>query len=148
MKQLFNIQTGEFTINDKLIVSKSLRIEELTSKFDKELMADENNSNLISTFHIRNLKIDDLYFILNFRFESRSLTRFQFILQQQSYSEFASWDDFDAKEEEEKGVFLTNWFENQIKGQPTSQSWGTAGVAYDFHNISYSIIVAFNQKPA
>ena len=155
-KQLLNLKTGEFTLDDSIesyfVVSDKTTPEDLIKHFGEDRLRITDYKNGHSNYNIYDLKIGDLYFILTFYFKEiiketvkiKQLTRISFVLSETSYTNSGdSWDNFDEKKEKKKGQFIQNWLMLQRRGSTTNSDWGDIDVYYDFHNISYDCIISY-----
>lgn len=142
-RQLINVKTGGFTLDKGFTISNKTKADELIRHFGKEGLSVRDFKNGHSNYSVRNLKLDDLYFILMVYFLNEQITKLEFILQAGPYDD-AGWDSFDRDKEIQKGKFMEQWMATQKKGDHKTYDWGKMGVSYDFHNLSSSCFISYN----
>jgi hypothetical protein len=68
LKKIINPATGEFTLNSEFTVSHTTTVDQLLTHFAERKLEVNDFKNGHSNVNIRNLKIDEWYFILTFYF--------------------------------------------------------------------------------
>lgn len=144
-KQIINPATGEFTINNGFVVSNKTTIHQLETHFGELKMQVSDMKNGYINYRVDNLKIDAFYFIITFHFFNTTIKNISFVLQAEPYNDTASWDNFNEQEEIKKGKFMELWMAKQMKGDFKKYDWGKAGTNYDFHNLSTSCNIMYNE---
>lgn len=146
MKQLINPQTGEFILDRSFVISRTTSVHDLVNHFGEERLSVRDFKNGHSQYMIYNLELDDLYFILTVYFLNEQITKVDFVVQDKPYDDNAGWDNFDAKEEKKKGAFMERWMAKQRNDDARRYDWGTLGVSYDFHHLSYSCFISYHTE--
>lgn len=146
-EQLIDAETGAFTFGNGFVVSHRTTVSDLIAHFAEQGLSVQDFKNGYSNYSIRNVKLGELYFIFTFYFLNGHITKTEFLVQAEPYDREASWDNFDKDAETAKGKFMERLMAKQMQGNDKKRGWGSAGVSYDFHNISSSCFIAYEPTP-
>lgn len=145
-QQLINLQTGEFTLNNDFVISGRTTVSDLEDHFGKANLAVNDFKNGHCNYAVGNINIGEWYFMLTFYFLNEIITKIGFVVQAEPYGDTDSWESFDEKAEIKKGKYMEQWMAGQMQRDYKKYEWGSAGVNYDFHNLSSSCFIAYKEK--
>jgi hypothetical protein len=139
--QLINKETGELSFADDFILSPKTTPEEIFQYFKDGVLNDMGPKSGWKNYTIRNIQLDNLYFIFTFHFEKDILRHLDFIVSENPIVA-GSWDDWSEKEEEKKRNDYNNWLTKEI-GKSREFPWGRVDAIFDRIGGGTSIILRY-----
>ena len=91
---------------------------------------------------VKNLWVDEQYYILSFGFQADALKQIQLIVSQNSFDLTANWDDWSEANERSVLTELRIWVVKQL-GREGAFNWGDIWVAYDPKSGSSAVTLTY-----
>jgi hypothetical protein len=92
---------------------------------------------------VKNLKVNDEYFILALCFQDNSLRQFNLVVNEEAFPASSSWNDWDEQVEKNKLIRYKAWIKAHL-GYEGTFSWGQINASYDSKGGASTISVRYN----
>jgi hypothetical protein len=129
VQQIIDKINGQLQFTNSFFVSKKTTHEELINYFGHENISVTDFKNGWKNYTVRNVHLNDTYFIFTFYFENKILKPLHFILSDKNIIA-GSWKDWSEKKVLEKRDYYNDWLTNEI-GKAREFPWGTIESSYD-----------------
>ncbi|MEO7045619.1 MAG: hypothetical protein ABI091_09965 [Ferruginibacter sp.] len=141
-EQIIDSTKGELKFPGNFTVSSQTTPEEIIHFFGEENVDTREAGKGWKNYSVRNVKINQTYFIITFYFDNAILKMLDFIVNDKIIIT-GSWDDWSENEELQKRDYYNDWLTKQI-GSNRQFIWGTIGSYYDNRGGSSSIVLKYN----
>jgi hypothetical protein len=140
-EQIIDNKNGHLRVSSDFAVSTKTTPEELVHFFGQENVDIRDVKTGWKHYSVRNIKINDNYFLITFYFDNDVLKMLDFIVNDRFIVQ-GSWDDWNENIELQKRDFYNDWLTKEI-GNNRQFAWGTIGSYYDNKGGFSSIILKY-----
>ncbi|MEO6039463.1 MAG: hypothetical protein ABIQ93_13705 [Saprospiraceae bacterium] len=143
-QQIIDSINGHLKFTNDFTISSQTTPEEIVQYFGLKNLDIRDVNTGWNHYSVRNIKINDIYFIITFYFDNDILKMIDFIVSDKFI--VASWDDWTEKKESQNRDYYDDWLTKEI-GKNRQFSWGTIGSFYDKKGGSSSIVLKYKWPP-
>jgi hypothetical protein len=140
-EKIIDSANGHLRFANSFTVSSQTTPEEIVHYFGQENVSINDVKTGWKHYSVRNIKINDTYFIITFYFDDDILKMLDFIVSDKLMVA-GSWDDWSEKKELQNRDYYDSWLTKQI-GTNRQFLWGTINSFYDSKGGFSSIVLKY-----
>ena len=140
-EKIIDIENGHLRFENGFTVSSQTIQEEIVQYFGQENVSINDIKTGWKHCSVRNIKINDTYFIITFYFDNDILKKLDFIISDKLIVD-GSWDDWSEKKELQNRDYYNDWLTKEI-GSDRQFVWGTVNSFYDSKGGFSSIVLKY-----
>ncbi|WP_319502490.1 hypothetical protein [uncultured Draconibacterium sp.] len=139
---MIDIKTGHITIDSNNSINPNLTILELKNLNLGESQVETDFQNGWTSITVKNLKIENEYFLMTFSFFNSTIQVISFIVDQNPIQTNKSWWDHSIEKEKIKQKEYSDWLDREI-GTKRKFNWGEIESVFDNKGGGSSIIMRY-----
>jgi len=140
-EKIIDSVNGHLRFVNSFTVSSRTTPEEIIQYFGQENVSINDVKTGWKHYSVRNVKINDTYFIITFYFDNDILKMLDFIVSDKLIVA-GSWDDWSEKKELQNRDYYDEWLTKEI-GSNRQFVWGTINSFYDSKGGFSSIVLKY-----
>lgn len=140
-EKIIDSVNGHLRFVNSFTVSSRTTPEEIIQYFGQENVSINDVKTGWKHYSVRNVKINDTYFIITFYFDNDILKMLYFIVSDKLIVA-GSWDDWSEKKELQNRDYYDEWLTKEI-GSNRQFVWGTINSFYDSKGGFSSIVLKY-----
>ena len=140
-EKIIDSVNGHLRFANSFTVSSRTTTEEIIQYFGQENVSINDVKTGWKHYSVRNVKINDTYFIITFYFDNDILKMLDFIVSDKLIVA-GSWDDWSEKKELKNRDYYNDWLTKEI-GSNRQYAWGTVNSFYDSKGGFSSIVLKY-----
>ena len=140
-EKIIDSVNGHLRFANSFTVTSQTTPEEIVHYFGQENVSINDVKKGWKHYSVRNIKINDTYFIITFYFDNDILKMLDFIVSDKLIVG-GSWDDWSEKKELQNRDYYNDWLTKQI-GNNRQFDWGTINSFYDSKGGFSSIVLKY-----
>jgi hypothetical protein len=140
-EKIIDSVNGHLKFASSFTISSRTTPEEIIQYFGQKNVSINNVKTGWKHYSVRNVKINDTYFIITFYFDNDILKMLDFIVSDKPIVA-GSWDDWSEKKGLQNRDYYNDWLTKEI-GSNRQFSWGTVNSFYDSKGGFSSIVLKY-----
>ncbi len=133
--------SGQLRFKNDFCISSLTTPEDLLQHFGQENVSINDVKTGWKHYSVRNIKINDTYFIITLYFDNNVLKMLDFIVSDK-FIVAGFWDDWNEQKELQKHDYYDHWLTKEI-GSNRQFAWGTINSFYDNKGGFSSIVLKY-----
>jgi predicted NACHT family NTPase len=134
--------TGQIKLTDSLELKPNSNFDFLESQKLGEVQETQDMGNGYKWLHIKNIQIDNKYFIISLCFKEDELTELSMVLDDKLFDLSSDWSSWNEQKEKEDLKKYQGWLNKEL-GEETKFHWGDVWASYDPRAGSSSIGIRY-----
>jgi hypothetical protein len=139
---LINKENGHLILAPDVELSPKSNLDKVSKLKLGEIQELDDLENGYASFTLKNVKVDDHYFIFEFSFRHKKLKSIDFIVDKKKFDLKESWGSWNEKKEKALVSKFKKWILEEV-GREGKFSWGRIHAAYDAKGGSSSIVISY-----
>ena len=135
-------RTGNIRLTDSLELRPKLNFDLLEKQSLGEVREVRDMGNGYKWLDIKNIKIQNEYYIISLCFKEQELTELSMVVNDERFDLSSDWSTWSEEKEKEDLKKYQNWLEKEL-GKKTKFHWGDVWAAYDSKGGSSSIGIRY-----
>ena len=141
---MINKNNGHIRLHDSLALKPNLNIDLVENQDFEDVQETRDLGNGYKWIDIKNIQIENKYFIISLCFKENELAELSIILNDKPFDLSTSWDSWNEQDEEKKLIEYNNWLIEQL-GTTRVFNWGEVWADYDPRGGSSSIGIRYKK---
>ena len=138
-------RTGNIKLTGSLELSSKSKFQLLENQDLGEVQEVRDTDNGYKWLVIKNIKIENKYFIISLCYKEEELTAVEMVVNDERFNLSTDWSSWSEQKEGEDLKKYQNWLEKEL-GRKTKFRWGHVSASFDPKGGSSSILIEYKEK--